>query len=277
MEEILKVKNIDQYIVLGEQFIIKYGVKLLIALGILIVGLWLIKKLLYAINLIFERRNFDNSLKGFLRSFIDIILKVLLIITVLSTLGVEMTSFIAILGAAGFAIGMALSGTLSNFAGGVIILILKPFRVGDVIEAQGYLGNVKEIQIFNTTLNTFDNKRIIIPNGALATGNLTNYSIEDKRRVDWTFGISYGDSFDKAKEIIFDLLSKNEKVLRDPEIFIALHSLGDSAVNITVRAWCITPDYWDIYFRLNEEVYKSFQEQGISIPYPQMDIHIKKD
>jgi small conductance mechanosensitive channel len=277
MEEILKVKNIDQYIVLGEQFIIKYGVKLLIALGILIVGLWLIKKLLYAINLIFERRNFDNSLKGFLRSFIDIILKVLLVITVLSTLGVEMTSFIAILGAAGFAIGMALSGTLSNFAGGVIILILKPFRVGDVIEAQGYLGNVKEIQIFNTTLNTFDNKRIIIPNGALATGNLTNYSIEDKRRVDWTFGISYGDSFDKAKEIIFDLLSKNEKVLRDPEIFIALHSLGDSAVNITVRAWCITPDYWDIYFRLNEEVYKSFSEQGISIPYPQMDIHIKKD
>ncbi len=229
MEEILKVKNIDQYIVLGEQFIIKYGVKLLIALGILIVGLWLIKKLLYAINLIFERRNFDNSLKGFLRSFIDIILKVLLIITVLSTLGVEMTSFIAILGAAGFAIGMALSGTLSNFAGGVIILILKPFRVGDVIEAQGYLGNVKEIQIFNTTLNTFDNKRIIIPNGALATGNLTNYSIEDRRRVDWTFGISYGDSFDKAKEIIFDLLAKNEKVLRDPEIFIALQSLGDSA------------------------------------------------
>jgi small conductance mechanosensitive channel len=277
MEEILKVKNIDQYIVLGEQFIIKYGVKLLIALGILIVGLWLIKKLLYAINLIFERRNFDNSLKGFLRSFIDIILKVLLIITVLSTLGVEMTSFIAILGAAGFAIGMALSGTLSNFAGGVIILILKPFRVGDVIEAQGYLGNVKEIQIFNTTLNTFDNKRIIIPNGALATGNLTNYSIEDRRRVDWTFGISYGDSFDKAKEIIFDLLAKNEKVLRDPEIFIALQSLGDSAVNIVVRAWCNTPDYWDIYFRLNEEVYKSFSEQGISIPYPQMDIHIKKD
>lgn len=277
MEEILHVKKIDQYIVLGEQFIIKYGVKLLIALGILIVGLWLIKKLLYAINLIFERRNFDNSLKGFLRSFIDIILKVLLVITVLSTLGVEMTSFIAILGAAGFAIGMALSGTLSNFAGGVIILILKPFRVGDVIEAQGYLGNVKEIQIFNTTLNTFDNKRIIIPNGALATGNLTNYSIEDRRRVDWTFGISYGDSFDKAKEIIFDLLAKNEKVLRDPEIFIALQSLGDSAVNIVVRAWCNTPDYWDIYFRLNEEVYKSFSEQGISIPYPQMDIHIKKD
>jgi small conductance mechanosensitive channel len=277
MEEILHVKKIDQYIVLGEQFIIKYGVKLLIALGILIVGLWLIKKLLYAINLIFERRNFDNSLKGFLRSFIDIILKVLLVITVLSTLGVEMTSFIAILGAAGFAIGMALSGTLSNFAGGVIILILKPFRVGDVIEAQGYIGNVKEIQIFNTTLNTFDNKRIIIPNGALATGNLTNYSIEDRRRVDWTFGISYGDSFDKAKEIIFDLLAKNEKVLRDPEIFIALQSLGDSAVNIVVRAWCNTPDYWDIYFRLNEEVYKSFSEQGISIPYPQMDIHIKKD
>ena len=247
MEEILHVKKIDQYIVLGEQFIIKYGVKLLIALGILIVGLWLIKKLLYAINLIFERRNFDNSLKGFLRSFIDIILKVLLVITVLSTLGVEMTSFIAILGAAGFAIGMALSGTLSNFAGGVIILILKPFRVGDVIEAQGYIGNV------------------------------TNYSIEDRRRVDWTFGISYGDSFDKAKEIIFDLLAKNEKVLRDPEIFIALQSLGDSAVNIVVRAWCNTPDYWDIYFRLNEEVYKSFTEQGISIPYPQMDIHIKKD
>jgi small conductance mechanosensitive channel len=277
MEELLQVKNLDQYIVLGEKFIIRYGFKLLIAVGILFIGLWIIKKLLFAINIIFEKRNFDTSLKGFLRSFIDIILKVLLIITILSTLGVEMTSFIAILGAAGFAIGMALSGTLSNFAGGVIILILKPFRVGDIIEAQGYLGNVKEIQIFNTTLNTFDNKRIVIPNGALATGNLTNYSIEERRRVDWTFGISYGDSFDKAKEIIFDLLSKNEKVLRDPEIFIALQSLGDSAVNIVVRAWCNTPDYWDIYFRLNEEVYKSFSEQGISIPYPQMDIHIKKD
>ena len=277
MEELLQVKNLDQYIALGEKFIVKYGVKLLIAIGILFIGLWIIKKLLFAINIIFEKRNFDTSLKGFLRSFIDIILKALLIITILSTLGVEMTSFIAILGAAGFAIGMALSGTLSNFAGGVIILILKPFRVGDVIEAQGYLGNVKEIQIFNTTLNTFDNKRIIIPNGALATGNLTNYSIEETRRVDWTFGISYGDSFDKAKEIIFDLLSKNEKVLKNPEIFIALQSLGDSAVNIVVRAWCNTPDYWDIYFRLNEEVYKSFSEQGISIPYPQMDIHIKKD
>ncbi len=277
MEELLQVKNLDQYIALGEKFIFKYGVKLLIAIGILFIGLWVIKKLLFAINIIFEKRNFDTSLKGFLRSFIDIILKALLIITILSTLGVEMTSFIAILGAAGFAIGMALSGTLSNFAGGVIILILKPFRVGDVIEAQGYLGNVKEIQIFNTTLNTFDNKRIIIPNGALATGNLTNYSIEETRRVDWTFGISYGDSFDKAKEIIFDLLSKNEKVLKNPEIFIALQSLGDSAVNIVVRAWCNTPDYWDIYFRLNEEVYKSFSEQGISIPYPQMDIHIKKD
>lgn len=277
MEELLQVKNLDQYIALGEKFIVKYGVKLLIAIWILFIGLWVIKKLLFAINIIFEKRNFDTSLKGFLRSFIDIILKALLIITILSTLGVEMTSFIAILGAAGFAIGMALSGTLSNFAGGVIILILKPFRVGDVIEAQGYLGNVKEIQIFNTTLNTFDNKRIIIPNGALATGNLTNYSIEETRRVDWTFGISYGDSFDKAKEIIFDLLSKNEKVLKNPEIFIALQSLGDSAVNIVVRAWCNTPDYWDIYFRLNEEVYKSFSEQGISIPYPQMDIHIKKD
>ena len=156
MEELLQVKNLDQYIALGEKFIVKYGVKLLIAIGILFIGLWVIKKLLFAINIIFEKRNFDTSLKGFLRSFIDIILKALLIITILSTLGVEMTSFIAILGAAGFAIGMALSGTLSNFAGGVIILILKPFRVGDVIEAQGYLGNVKEIQIFNTTLNTFD-------------------------------------------------------------------------------------------------------------------------
>lgn len=277
MEEFLKIENLNQYIALGEQFIIKYGVKLLISLAILFVGLWLIKKFLFAINIIFEKRNFDNSLKGFLRSLIDIILKALLLITVLSTLGVEMTSFIAILGAAGFAIGMALSGTLSNFAGGVIILILKPFRVGDVIDAQGYIGTVKEIQIFNTTLNTFDNKRIIIPNGALATGNLINYSIEEKRRVDWTFGIAYGDSFEKAKLIILDLLNQNDKVLKDPEIFIALHSLGDSSVNIVVRAWCNTPDYWDIYFRLNEEVYETFNREGINIPYPQMDIHIKRD
>ena len=169
---------------------------------------------------------------------------------------------------------MALSGTLQNFAGGVMVLLFKPYRVGDYIEAQGQSGTVKEIQLFNTVLNTPDNKTILVPNGSLSTGIINNYSHEERRRVDWTFGIGYGDSYDYAKATLRELLEADERILKDPAYFIALHSLGDSSVNIVVRAWVATPDYWNVYFGMNEKVYKVFNERGINIPFPQMDVHL---
>ena len=185
-----------------------------------------------------------------------------------------MTSFIAILGAAGLAVGMALSGTLQNFAGGVMILIFKPFKVGDVIDAQGYLGAVKEIQIFNTVLTTPDNKTIIIPNGGLSTSSMTNYSTEETRRVDWTIGIGYGDDVDKAEQVIKRMCDEDTRILKDPEVFIAVSELADSSVNFAVRAWVKSDDYWGVFFDMNKKVYKVFAEEGLNIPFPQMDVHV---
>jgi small conductance mechanosensitive channel len=198
-------------------------------------------------------------------------------ITALGMLGVEMTSFIAILAAAGLAVGMALSGTLQNFAGGVMILLFKPFKKGDFIEAQGHSGTVNEIQIFMTILKTPDNKTIMIPNGPLSTGSLTNYSREPRRRVDWTIGIGYGDDVDKAYEVIRRLLDGDDRILDDPEPFIAVKELADSSVNFTVRAWVNASDYWGVFFRMNEEVYKTFDKEGLNIPYPQSDVHLFKE
>jgi small conductance mechanosensitive channel len=187
-----------------------------------------------------------------------------------------MTSFIAILGAAGLAVGMALSGTLQNFAGGVMILIFKPFKVGDVIDAQGHLGSVHEIQIFNTILKTPDNKTIIIPNGGLSTSSMTNYSTEEKRRSDWTIGVGYGDDLDKVRRTLKQLCGDDSRILKDPEVFIAVAELADSSVNLTVRAWVKAEDYWGVFFDMNENIYKIFNKEGINIPYPQMDVHIQK-
>ena len=190
--------------------------------------------------------------------------------------GIEMTSFIAILGAAGLALGLALSGTLQNFAGGVIVLIFKPFKVGDFIEAQGYSGVVKEISIFATILNTVDKKLIIIPNGPLSTGSLTNYSAEAQRRVDWTFGIAYGDDIENFKKAMNDFIAEDKRILKDPASFIGLSELGDSSVNFAVRAWVNSEDYWAVFFDMNEKVYKRFGEYKLNIPFPQMDIHLQK-
>lgn len=259
------------------QYVVNYGMSIVSAVLVLIVGLWLVKKLSSWFSNLMDKKELDASLKGFLKGLVSGLLKVLLFITVLSRLGVEMTSFVAILGSIGLAIGLALSGTLQNFAGGVIILLLKPFKVGQVIDAQGYLGTVREIQIFHTILNTFDNKTIIIPNGPLSTGSLTNYSIEEKRRVDWIFGIAYGDSYDKAKEVILKLIKEDDRIMNDPEPFIALESLGDSSVNIVVRVWTNASDIWGVKFDMNEKVYKTFSEEGLNIPFPQMDVHLHKD
>jgi small conductance mechanosensitive channel len=263
----------DQIVSIGVQ----YGPKLLGAILVWIVGGWILNLLNNTFNKVLEKKGVSDSLKPFLKSLLGAVLRVLLIITVLGMVGIEMTSFIAILGAAGLAIGMALSGTLQNFAGGVMILIFKPFKVGDVIDAQGYLGSVSEIQIFNTILKTPDNKTIIIPNGGLSTSSMTNYSTEEKRRVDWTVGIGYGDDVDKAEAVIKRLCDQDSRILKDPEVFVAVSELADSSVNFAVRAWVKAEDYWGVFFDMNKNIYKTFNDEGLNIPFPQMDVHVHKD
>lgn len=253
-----------------------YGPKLIGAVVVWIIGSWIIKILLSGLNKVMTKSNVDASLRPFLNSLTGMILKVMLGITVLGMLGIEMTSFVAILAAAGLAVGMALSGTLQNFAGGVMILLFKPFKVGDFIEAQGHAGSVKEIQIFNTILKTGDNKTIILPNGGLSTGSMTNYSTEPKRRVDWTIGIAYGDDIDKARAVIKGMCDADARILKDPEVVIVVSALADSSVNFTVRAWVQAADYWPVFFAMNENVYKTFAIEGLSIPFPQMDVHLHK-
>lgn len=253
-----------------------YAPKLLGAIVVYIIGNMIIKWMVKKIDKVMEKRETDDSLKPFLRSLFGALLKTLLIISVLGMLGVEMTSFIAILGAAGLAVGMALSGTLQNFAGGVVILLFKPYRVNDFIEAQGYTGVVKEIQIFTTILLTPDNKTVIIPNGSLATGSLINYSAEPTRRVDFSYGIAYGDSVQKAREIIMGVIATDDRILKDPEPFIGLGELADSSVNLSTRVWVKTEDYWGVFFTMNEKVYEALDQGGISIPFPQVDVHMQK-
>ena len=251
--------------------------KILLALVIYFIGRWIIKHIQHLLTRIFVKRNVEVSLKNFIISLVHTVLMILLILTVIGLLGINTTSFVALLASAGLAIGMALSGTMQNFAGGIMLLILKQYRVGDYIDYQGYSGTVKEIRLFHTVINTVDNKTIIIPNSGISTNIINNYSKEEHRRVDWTFGIAYGNDYDTAKNLIAKLLDEDSRVLKEPAYLIALHSLGDSSVNIVVRAWTESADYWDVYFDMNEKVYKTFPEHGLSIPFPQMDIHISKE
>lgn len=256
--------------------VLTYGPKLIGTIIVLILGMWIIKLVQKTLRRNFEKREMDASLQGFLNSLIGMLFKAMLWISVIGMMGVEMTSFIAVLGAAGLAFGMALSGTLQNFAGGAMILIFKPFKLGDFIEAQGHAGIVKEIQVFNTILKTGDNKIIIIPNAGLSNSSMINYSTEPMRRVDLVFGIGYGDNVDKAKEVLLGLIKNDNRILNEPEPFIAVSELAESSVNIVVRVWAEAPNYWGIYFDLTENVYKTFEKEGLNIPFPQMDVHLQK-
>lgn len=268
--------NVEKIMEQLTNLVVDYGPKLVGAIVVWIIGSWVIKALVRGVTKVMDKRQVDESLKPFLRSLIGVVLKAMLIISVLSMLGIEMTSFIAILGAAGLAVGMALSGTLQNFAGGVMILLFKPFKVGDYIAAQGHEGLVHEIQIFNTILKSLDNKVIIIPNGGLSTSSMVNYTAESTRRVDWTFGIAYGDSVDKAFEVLLKLCEADSRILREPDYSVSLSSLGDSSVNIACRAWVKTEDYWGVFLDMNKNVYDTFEKEGLSIPFPQMDVHLHK-
>ncbi len=255
-------------------YVVEYGTKLLTAIAVLIIGFWVVGILSRLFKKMMEKKGTDSSLASFLITMVKTILKALVVITALGMMGIEMTSFIAVLGALAFAIGMALTGSLQNFAGGVMLLIFKPFKVGDLLEAQGYLGTVKEIQIFNTILNTPDNKTVIIPNGGLSTGSMVNYSTMDTRRVDWSFGIAYGDQVGKAEEVLTRLIKEDKRILDNPSHFIALGALADSSVNITVRVWVKSADYWGVFFDMNRKVYEVFGTEGLNFPFPQMDVHV---
>lgn len=254
--------------------IMAYAPKVVLAIITLVVGLWLINRFIAGLDRRLGAK--DPTLNKFLCGLVGVLLKVLLLISVASMVGIATTSFIAIVGAAGLAVGLALQGSLANFAGGVLILIFKPFKVGDVIEAQGYLGSVVEIQILYTVVNTFDNRRIVIPNGSLSNASLTNLSAYDTRRCDMTFGIGYGDDIDKAKAVCMRLIEEDERALADPEPLVVVGGLGDSSVNLTVRAWTKSADLWPFFWDMQERVKKAFDAEGISIPFPQRDVHMYK-
>jgi len=271
------VQTAKPYLNKAIELVMEYGPKLILAILVLIVGMWIIKGIKKLITKAMQKGQVEISLQKFLISMITILLKVLLLISVASMIGIATTSFVAILGAATFAIGLALQGSMSNFAGGVLILLLKPFKVGDTIEAQGFIGKVHEIQIFNTIMKTFDNKMIYIPNGTLSNGNITNYSREPIRRVDMTFGIGYGDDIKKAKEVLTRLVKEDSRIISDPAPLIAVSSLGDSSVNFAVKVWCDNAEYWNVYFDMQEKVKLAFDQENISIPFPQTDVHLFKE
>lgn len=253
---------------------VEWGINLAIGVAVLIIGFFIARRLTKLTTAILTKKDFDPSLQKFLISLVSISLRILVVMTALSQLGVEMTSFVALIGAAGLAIGMAFSGTLGNFAGGIMILIFRPYKVGDLIKAQGEEGKVSEIQIFNTILLTLDNKTIIIPNGALANGNITNFTMQKMRRVDLVVGIGYGDDYYQAKKVLERFIAQDDKILKDPAPFVGLGELADSSVNITLRVWAKTDDYWDVYFKMQEKIYTEFDKEGLNIPFPQMDVHV---
>ena len=266
--------DINLYTELAIEYGTLYGGKLVLAILTLIIGLWLIGMVIKGLDKALKASEVETTLAIFLEKLAGTILKVLLLISVASMIGIETTSFIAIFGAAGLAIGLALQGSLSNFAGGVLILLFKPFKVGDFIEAQGHAGVVKEIQIFNTIMHTGDRKTIIIPNGPISNGSIINYSLSPIRRVDMVFGIGYDDDLKKAKALLQKLVDEDQRILKDPESQVLLSELADSSVNFTVRAFVNAADYWGVFFDMQEKVKLAFDEAGISIPYPQQDVHM---
>lgn len=241
-----------------------------------IIGRWLSKRLVTLVKKLMVKKNTDASIQTFLVSLIDIVALIVLLIIIISVVGIDTSSFIALFASAGVAIGMALSGTLQNFAGGVMVLLFRPYKVGDYIEAQGQAGTVKEIQIFNTLLQTPDNRIIIVPNGPLSTGIINNYSREATRRVDFSFSISYGDDYELAKKVLMEIIEKDARILKTPEPFIELGKMNASSIDITVRVWCNAADYWGIFFDMNKSVYSTFPAKGLNFPYNTITVNMPK-
>lgn len=268
------MENIEKYQDMAIEYSLLYAPKFLLAIITLVVGFWIISYIVGAMQKALNLSKIEETLSIFLGKLVGTILKILLLLSVAGMVGIETTSFIAIFGAAGLAVGLALQGSLANFAGGVLILLFKPYRIGDFIEAQGFMGTVKEIQIFNTILHTGDRKTVIIPNGPMSSDSITNFSASPVRRVDMVFGIGYDDDLKKAKEVLNRLVDEEDRVLKEEERTIVVSELGDSSVNFTVRIFVNAADYWGVYFDMQEKVKLTFDAEGISIPYPQQDVHL---
>lgn len=253
---------------------IEYAPKLALAIITLVIGLWIISLVVKVLEKALKTSKTDETLIPFLKSLTSWVLKVLLFISVASMVGIATTSFVAVLGAAGLAVGLALQGSLSNFAGGVLLLIFRPYKIGDLIESQGQLGIVKEIQIFNTILTTFQNKTIILPNSAVSSNSIVNVTANGTVRVDMEIGISYDSNISQAREVILETIAKNDKVLKDPACVVGVNALADSSVNLLVMPWCKTDDYWDVYFGVREDIKNALDAANITIPFPQRDVHI---
>ena len=261
---------------LVRQYVVPFGIKLVVAIFVLLIGRWVIKLIKRWMANGLMSRHGDPTLHKFLSNLVAVVLNFILIILIISILGVNTSSLVALLASAGLAIGMALSGTLQNFAGGVVIMLFRPFKVGDFISAQGQEGVVKEIQIFNTIVLTTDNKVIHIPNGILSTGVMTIFTKEEQRRVDWTVSSSYGDDYDKAKAALLKLCKEDPRILKDPTPFVEIGLLNESSVDIRVRVWVKSADYWPVFFSMNEKVYKTLPKEGLHFPFPQVDVHINQ-
>jgi small conductance mechanosensitive channel len=273
MEEINQVMSED-FLTRAYDLGAEFGLKLVTALVIFIIGRWVARRLAGLVEKGMTKAGTDSTLTGFLRNIVYIGLLTFVILAAIAQLGVQTTSFIAVLGAAGFAVGLALQGSLANFAAGVLIIIFRPFKSGDFVEAGGVAGVVENIQIFTTTMRTGDNKTIIIPNGQITSSTIVNYSTKDTRRVDMVIGVGYGDDLDKVRRVLEEILKEDERVLEDPAPTIGVLELADSSVNFAVRPWVKSADYWPVYFALHEKVKKRFDKEGISIPFPQQDVHI---
>lgn len=255
---------------------VNFVVDVIVCVLIYLIGKWIVKKLDSILERSFTKRNVELSIAKFARSLIRSVLYIIIIYAIVGRLGVDTSSFLAIFASVGVGVGMALSGTLQNFAGGVMVLLNRPFRIGDYICTQGVEGTVKEIKLFNTTINTVDNKLIIVPNGGIIGNIINNYSAEEARRVDWSVSISYGDDYQAAKATIEELLAADSRIKRDPAPFIALSELSDSAVKITVRAWVSAADYWGVFFEMNEKIYTTLPTKGIHFPYPHVTVTVEK-
>ncbi len=270
----ISMEKVEHYLQMVGELSLQFGIKFILAVVVYLIGKWLIGKALNLVDMALRKKQVEATLHQFLLSITSTLLKAIQIIIFASMIGIETTSLIALLGAAGLAIGLALQGSLANFAGGVLILLFKPFKKGDVIDAQGYVGGVEEIQIFNTILKTPDNQRVIIPNGPLSNGCIKNINVEGTRRVDFVFGIGYEDDIAKAKAILTSLAEADERTLKTVPTDIWLGEHGDSSINLYLRPWVNSDDYWPYYFGMMEKVKLAFDKEGISIPYPQRDVHM---
>ena len=268
---------VSKYTDMAITYASEYGLKILAALLIFIIGKWAVKKLTALTKTVMEKANVDKTLVEFAESLVYFVLLMVVILAALNTLGINTTSFIAIFGAAGLAIGLALQGSLANVGAAVLIIIFRPFKVGDFVEAGGATGTVEDVNLFSTIIAPLDNRTIIVPNAAIVGGNIINYSMKPERRVDHIFGIGYDDDLKLAKNTLMEIMTSDTRVLQDPAPFVAVSELGDNSVNFTTRAWVENADYWDVYFEMIEKVKLTFDEKGISFPYPQMDVHLDKE